>query len=97
MNFIFKNQKTELNFNKDDTIQNVLSTFAEKVNIYLEDLNFLYSGEKLNNNESKKLSDLNDKDNVINISVYEKKESEGGSFICSEAIAFSHSKVRCVI
>ena len=49
VNFIFQNQKTELNFSKDVTIQNVLSSFAEKNNKYLDDLNFLYSGEKLIN------------------------------------------------
>ena len=76
VNFIFQNQKTELIFSKDATIQNVLSSFAEKNNKYLDDLNFLYSGEKLINIENKKLSDLNNKDNVINISVYEKAESK---------------------
>ena len=74
VNFIFNNKKTEINFNKSDSIQNILSSFTSKINRKIEDFNFLYSGEKLMNYENKILSDLNSKDNIINISVYEKKE-----------------------
>ena len=74
VNFNFQNLKKELNFSKDTSIQNILSSFAANINRNINDFNFLYSGEKLNNYETKSLSELNDKDNIINISVYEKKE-----------------------
>jgi len=74
INFNFKDEKSELNFQKDDLILNIFSSFATKINKNIENLNFLYSGEKLTNYENKKLCELNSKDNIINISVYEKKE-----------------------
>ena len=74
VNFIFKDKKSEYEFSRDDLIQNILSSFAEKNNRNINDFNFLYNGEKIINYEYKKLSELNDKDNVINISVYEKNE-----------------------
>ena len=79
VNFNFQNQKTELNFGKDTSIQNILSSFASKINRNINDLNFLYSGEKLKSDETKTLVELNDKDNSINISVYEKKEVKENS------------------
>ena len=74
VNFNFQNQKIELKFPKDTSIQNILSSFTTKINRNINDFNFLYSGEKLNNYETKSLAELNDKDNIINISAYEKKE-----------------------
>ena len=79
VNFIFNNQITELNFNKNDLVQNILLSFATKINRKFEDFNFLYSGEKLSNNENKTLYDLNQTDNVIKISVYEKNKSNDNS------------------
>ena len=75
VNFTFKNEKTELNCTKEDSIQDILSTFGKSIKRNIEDFNFLCNGEKLANYENKKLSDLNPKDNTLNISVYEKKES----------------------
>ena len=86
VNFIFNNEKFEFNFNENDSIQNVLSVFATKINKKLEYFNFLYSGEKLSNYENKTISDLNSKDNVINISVYEKKELNSDENIIPEKI-----------
>ena len=93
-NFIFNNQKTEFNFNKSDLIQNILSSFATKINRKIEDFNFLYSGEKLVNYESKTLSDLSPKDNMINISVYEKnqKEENSGGKIMPENVSLKVSE-----
>ena len=93
-NFIFNNQKTEFNFNKSDLIQNILSSFATKINRKIEDFNFLYCGEKLVNYESKTLSDLSPKDNMINISVYEKnqKEENSGGKIMPENVSLKVSE-----
>ena len=75
VNFIFNNQRTELNFTQNELIQNILSSFATKINRKIEEFNFLYSGEKLSNYENKTLFDLNPTDKDIKISVYEKNKS----------------------
>ena len=72
--FIFKDQKIDISTNNDDTVQNILSIFASKQNRNVDDFDYLNNGEKITNFETKKLSELNDKDNIINISVYEKNE-----------------------
>ena len=74
VNFIFKDKKSEFEFNKDDLISNILSSFANKINRDINDFNYLYNGEKIINYEYKKLSELNDTDDIINISVYEKND-----------------------
>ena len=75
VNFILNNQKTELNFNTNELIQNIFSSFVKKVNRKIEDFNFLYSGEKLSDYANKTIFDLKSKDNIINISVFEKIKS----------------------
>ena len=73
--FIYDNQPTELTFKKDELLQTILNTFATKINKESTYLNFLYSGEKISLNTTKKLSELNNKDTNITISVYLKEES----------------------
>ena len=75
VNFIYKDQKTEMNFSKSSLIKDILGSFALKIEKSIEDFNFLYSGEKISINDISKLSDLNNKDETINISVYSKDES----------------------
>ena len=67
--FIYENKPTELKFKKEELLQTILSTFATKINKNVMDLNFLYSGEKITPNQNQKLSDLNNKDSNIIISV----------------------------
>ena len=74
INFIFKEQKLEMNFNKNDLIKDILGSFALKKEKSIEDFNFLYNGEKISVNDIQKLSDINDKDEIT-ISVYPKNES----------------------
>ena len=75
INFSYKSEKYEMNFNKSDFIKDILGSFALKVEKSIEDFNFLYSGEKLSPNSTQKLSELNNKDDTINISVYQKNDS----------------------
>ena len=70
--FIFKDKKLEFEFIKDDLIQNIFSSFANKINRNMNNFNYVYNSETIINYENKKLSDLNNKDNLINIFVYEK-------------------------
>ena len=74
LNFIFKNKKTEFTFNKDYLIQNAFSAFASSIKRNTEEFNYLHNGEKIINYEYMKLSDLNNKENIINISVNDKNE-----------------------
>ena len=74
INFIFKEEKIEINFNKSDLIKDILGTFALKKEKNIEEFNFLYNGEKILVNDIQKLSDLNNKDDSITISVYSKSE-----------------------
>jgi len=75
VNFIFKNKKSEFTFNKDYLIQNAFSAFASSIKRNIDEFNYLHNGEKIINYEYMKLSDLNNKENTINISVYDKNES----------------------
>ena len=74
INFIYQNQKIEMNFNKNDLVKDILASFALKIEKTIDDLNFLFSGEKISINVVQKLSDLNNKDEIT-ISVYPKNES----------------------
>ena len=75
INFNYNDKKIEMNFDKKTLVKDILGAFALKVEKNIEDFNFLYSGEKISINSIQKLSDLNDKDELINISVYQKNES----------------------
>ena len=75
INFIYNDKILEMNFSKSEFVKNILGSFALKVGKNIEDFNFLYSGEKIVNNSIQKLFELNDKDEVINISVYYKNDS----------------------
>ena len=74
INFIYKDKKSEFEFAKDDLISNAFSTFTDQYHRKIDGFNYLYNGEKIINYEYKKISELNDKDNIINISVYEKND-----------------------
>lgn len=75
INFNYNDKKIEMNFDKKTLVKDILGAFALKVEKNIEYFNFLYSGEKISINSIQKLSDLNDKDELINISVYQKNES----------------------
>ena len=75
INFIYQGKNVEMQFRRNDFIKDILGAFALKIEKKIEDFNFLYSGEKLLINSVQKLSDLNDKDEIIKISVYPKNES----------------------
>ena len=81
VNFIYENKTTEMNFKKDNLVKDILGSFVLKLEKSIEEFNFLYSGEKILVNPIQKLSDLNNKDDTINISVYAKNESEQKSNI----------------
>jgi len=51
VNFIYKDQKTEMNFSKNSLIKDILGSFALKIEKSIEDFNFLYSGEKISIND----------------------------------------------
>ena len=74
VNFIYKDKKEEFNFNKEDLIKAVFSEFSSKINKNIDEFNYLYCGEKITNYEYKKLSELNNIDDAINISVYDKEQ-----------------------
>ena len=94
INFIYKDQKIEMNFKKTDFVKNILGAFALKIEKNIEGFNFLYSGEKISINDLQKLSDLNDKDDEINISVYPKNEStiKPTNIIIPSNLKFKESK-----
>ena len=74
VNFIFKDKTKEFTFDKDDLIQNAISFFASSVNKNIEEFYFIHNGEKIVNFDNKKLSELSNNKDVINISVNEKNE-----------------------
>ena len=76
VNFIYKDKKIEFDFTKNDLIKTVLSKFSTANKKNIDDFNYLYCGEKITNYEYKKLSELNDKDDIINISAYDKEINE---------------------
>ena len=81
INFIFKDKKSELEFKKEDLVTNILSAFAKQYHQKVDNFNYLYNGEKIINYQYMKLSELNNKDDVINISVYEKNDFNNNSII----------------
>ena len=58
---------------------NIFSAFANQYHQKKENFEYLYNGEKIINYEFKKLSELNNKDDLINISVYEKNDFNNNS------------------
>ena len=94
INFNYKDQKIEIKFNKNTFVKDILGAFALKVEKNIEEFNFLYSGEKISINSIQKLSDLNDKDELINISVYPKSESnlKATNIIIPANLKFKESK-----
>ena len=79
INFIFKNKISIFEFQKDDLMTNIFSAFANQYHQKKENFEYLYNGEKIINYEFKKLSELNNKDDLINISVYEKNDFNNNS------------------
>jgi surface protein len=99
INFSYKDQKIELNFTKNELLKDILTTFTSKLdkNKSIEDFNFLYSGQKISINTTQKLSDLNDKDDLINISVYPRNEAneinpKAASIVIPANLKFKESK-----
>ena len=74
--FFYNEQKIEMNFDKNSFIKDILSAFSLKTEKNIEDLNFLYNEEKISTNSTQKLFELNDKDDIINISVSLKNNSK---------------------
>ena len=94
INFNYNDKKIEMNFDKKTLVKDILGAFALKVEKNIEDFNFLYSGEKISINSIQKLSDLNDKDELINISVYQKNDSnlKATNIIMPNNLNFKESK-----
>ena len=96
INFTYDSQEIELNFTKNELIKDIFTTFISKIdkNKSIEDFNFLYNGHKIAVNATQKLSDLNDKDNAIKISVYKKDESnpKAASIVIPANLKFKESK-----
>ena len=96
INFTYDSQEIELNFTKNELIKDIFTAFISKIDKdkSIEDFNFLYSGNKISVNATKKLSDLNDKDNTIKISVYKKDESnpKAASIVIPADLKFKESK-----
>ena len=91
--FSYSDKKIEMNFDKNSFIKDILNSFSLKIEKNIEDLNFLYNEEKISSNSAQKLSELNDKDDTINISVSSKKESrkESVNNIISTNLKFKES------
>ena len=65
LTFIYKNQKIEIQSQKDQCMKDIFSTFSTKASKDVKDLFFLYNGKTIN--ETLKLGQINDKDNEITI------------------------------
>ena len=50
--FIFKDKKLEFEFIKDDLIQNIFSSFANKINRNMNNFNYVYNSETIINYEN---------------------------------------------
>ena len=59
INFTYDSQEIELNFTKNELIKDIFTAFISKIDKdkSIEDFNFLYSGNKISVNATKKLSD----------------------------------------
>ena len=74
--FTYLDKKIQMNFDKSCFIKDILNAYSLKIEKNIEDLNFLFNGEILSTNSTQKLSELNDKDETINISVSSKNDSK---------------------
>ena len=72
--YIYKDKKIEFTFNSNNLIKNAFSSFVTSINRNIEEFEFFYKGEKITNFDDKTLSEFNNEDNIINISVNEKNE-----------------------
>ena len=69
LTFIYKNQKIEIQSQKDKCMKDIFSTFSVKASKDVKDLLFFYDGKTVN--ETLKLGEINNKDNKITIIVNE--------------------------
>ena len=94
-NFIYLDKKIEMNFDKNDLLKDVLASFALKIEKNIEEFNFLYNNENIPINSIKKLSDYNNKEESLNITVYPEKEfkQKTNNIISPNNLKFHESKL----
>ena len=68
LSFLFNNKKTIMQCKRDEYLKDIFKRYVIKINQKLENIYFLYNGERLN--MEKKIEEINNIDNNINILVY---------------------------
>jgi len=89
LNFNYKGQEVKIQSKKNENMNNIFKRYTNKINKDINNLYFIYNGNIINNNDIK-LEEINNKENEINILVYDinntnnerKNERECKDIIC---------------
>ena len=69
LNFNYKGQEIKMQCKRNEDMNEIFKRYTNKINEDINNLCFIYNGNKLNNNS--KLEEINNKDNEIKILVYD--------------------------
>ena len=75
LNFYYKGQEVKINCKKNDNMNDVLKRYTNKINKDINNIYFINNGNIINK-DNLKLEELNNKDNKINILVYDIDKNE---------------------
>ena len=70
LNFNYKGQEIKIQCKRNEYINDIFNRYSIKINKDINNIYFIYNGNIIKNNNIK-LEEINDKDNEINILVYD--------------------------
>ena len=70
LNFDYEGQKIKMQCKKKENLNDIFQRYANKINKDINDIYFINNGNKINNNNIK-LEEIKNKENIINILVYD--------------------------